>query len=396
MAIAFSLAELSPAGRQLRQLAAGLGRAPRQIDVYAAWQKGQAPHPRAVVSEFGGIKAANTQLGIYQLIELERLMQLAERLGRRPTTRDIQAARKLGGPSIPKLNYYFGGITAACQLADIPQTRPAYPSRFELLQELRQLAEHLQRRPTNRDLRAAFREGHCHSDWTFRQVFGSYTAAVQQSRVDELDCVKEAQAKRLQQLRRARAKRSRAHWRNRRRNERRLVTRQLVELGLRLGRAPSRSDVNRASRQGQCVKAWTMGKLFGNFSAAVNQSGIHRILIVTQLQKLAVELGRPPTQDDVMEASKQGRCYSTHTIRRFFGDYHAAASAAGFDTRQCVNRDDDRLLQDLRRLSEEIGRVPTPGDINAGNRRQVCAHKTTYIRRFGSVSEALKAAGLVT
>ncbi|HSX48162.1 MAG TPA: hypothetical protein VLF41_01495, partial [Candidatus Nanoarchaeia archaeon] len=56
---------------------------------------------------------------------------------------------------------------------------------------------------------------------------------------------------------------------------------------------------------------------------------------------------------------------------------------------------DWQLSRELGVIAAEIGRTPTSRDIELGCQAGRCAHRDTYIRRFGSISEANRAAGLL-
>jgi hypothetical protein len=77
------------------------------------------------------------------------------------------------------------------------------------------------------------------------------------------------------------------------------------------------------------------------------------------------------------------------TVIEHFGSWNAAKRRAGLVPRRFASRDE--LLQLLRDLGEEIGRVPTAKDIEA--RRGRMPSKSLYWHTFGSLTNALREAG---
>jgi hypothetical protein len=72
-----------------------------------------------------------------------------------------------------------------------------------------------------------------------------------------------------------------------------------------------------------------------------------------------------------------------------FGSWNAAKRQAGLVPRRFATREE--LLDQLRSLGEEIGRVPTAKDIEA--RRGRMPSKSLYWHTFGSLTNALREAG---
>jgi len=72
-----------------------------------------------------------------------------------------------------------------------------------------------------------------------------------------------------------------------------------------------------------------------------------------------------------------------------FGSWNAAKRQAGLVPRRFATREE--LLDQLRALGEEIGRVPTAKDIEA--RRGRMPSKSLYWHTFGSLTTALREAG---
>mgnify|MGYP006279947471 CR=1 FL=1 len=110
--------------------------------------------------------------------------------------------------------------------------------------------------------------------------------------------------------------------------------------------------------------------------------------LLEDLRELADELGEPPRFEEMV---KHGD-HRARTYTKRYGSWAEALEAAGLDpedrsggTQQVST---DQLLADLRRLHEELGRVPTATDVVEEGSHGIA----TYQRRFGSWSEALEAA----
>ncbi|MDP6626755.1 MAG: hypothetical protein QGG50_02550 [Methanopyri archaeon] len=83
---------------------------------------------------------------------------------------------------------------------------------------------------------------------------------------------------------------------------------------------------------------------------------------------------------------------STLTYQKRFGSWSNALRAAGFRPRRS-HYTDDELLDDLHRLAGELGRVPTSEDLRG---RKGYPNTGTYQARFGSWSGALERAGFAS
>ncbi len=77
------------------------------------------------------------------------------------------------------------------------------------------------------------------------------------------------------------------------------------------------------------------------------------------------------------------------TVIEHFGTWNAAKRAAGLFPRRFLTRDE--LLEQLRRLGEELGRTPTARDLT--ERRRSLPSVSLYAHTFGSLASALREAG---
>ena len=124
---------------------------------------------------------------------------------------------------------------------------------------------------------------------------------------------------------------------------------------------------------------------------AAFQAGIRRrytdAQILEALRASAERLGRSPTMKE-FAADAQAEMHP-QTVIEHFGTWNAAKRAAGLMPRRFATRDE--LVEQLRRLGEELGRTPTADDIR--QRRGTMPSASLYWHTFGSLTTALREAG---
>src|SRR5437868_10286079 len=104
--------------------------------------------------------------------------------------------------------------------------------------------------------------------------------------------------------------------------------------------------------------------------------------ILDELGASAERLGRSPTMREF--AADAETTVHPQTVIEHFGSWNNAKRAAGLVPRRFATRDE--LLELLRRLGEELGRVPTAKDIDA--RKGTMPSKSLYWHTFGSLTAA--------
>ena len=109
--------------------------------------------------------------------------------------------------------------------------------------------------------------------------------------------------------------------------------------------------------------------------------------ILEELRTAAERLGRSPTMREFARDPDAG--VHPQTVIEHFGTWNAAKRAAGLYPRRFLTRDE--LLEQLRGLGEELGRVPTARDLGA--RRRSLPSASLYAHTFGSLANALREAG---
>ncbi len=109
--------------------------------------------------------------------------------------------------------------------------------------------------------------------------------------------------------------------------------------------------------------------------------------ILAELRDSAARLGRSPTMREF--AADPASSVHPQTVIEHFGSWNAAKRKAGLVPRRFATREE--LLQQLRDLGAELGRVPTAKDVEA--RRGSLPSKSLFWHTFGSLAQALREAG---
>ena len=109
--------------------------------------------------------------------------------------------------------------------------------------------------------------------------------------------------------------------------------------------------------------------------------------ILAELKACAERIGRSPTMREFVR-DRRTRVHP-QTVIEHFGTWNAAKRLAGLTPRRFATREE--LLDRLRDLGHELGRVPTTRDLR--ERRQTMPSKSLYWSTFGSLSNALREAG---
>jgi HNH endonuclease len=109
--------------------------------------------------------------------------------------------------------------------------------------------------------------------------------------------------------------------------------------------------------------------------------------ILDALRASAERLGRSPTMKE-FGADPEAEMHP-QTVIEHFGTWNAAKRAAGLMPRRFATREE--LVEQLRRLGEELGRTPTAHDIR--ERRGTMPSASLYWHTFGALTTALREAG---
>jgi hypothetical protein len=109
--------------------------------------------------------------------------------------------------------------------------------------------------------------------------------------------------------------------------------------------------------------------------------------ILAELSECAQRLGRSPTMREF--AADPGTNVHPQTVIEHFGSWNEAKRKAGLVPRRFATREE--LLDLLKGLGEELGRIPTARDIE--EHRGSMPSKSLYWHTFGSLANALREAG---
>jgi len=109
--------------------------------------------------------------------------------------------------------------------------------------------------------------------------------------------------------------------------------------------------------------------------------------ILEELTASAKRLGRSPTMREF--ADDPNTSVHPQTVIEHFGSWNEAKRKAGLVPRRFATREE--LLELLRELGKELGRIPTARDIEANRGRM--PSKSLYWHTFGSLANALREAG---
>ena len=175
---------------------------------------------------------------------------------------------------------------------------------------------------------------------------------------------------------------------------------QLQTEGKRLGKSPSAANIAESSRDGRTASFSVFQRIFGSFNDAlsvaglsVNQGRYSKRELIAQLKSEAKRLGKSPKVSDINEASKEKRTAEAGSFFNAFGSFNNALSAAGLSVNQ--GRYSKReLIAQLKSEAKRLGEVPTRTGIEKSSKEGRTASRYTFCNAFGSLSNALEAAGL--
>src|SRR5438093_10934612 len=110
--------------------------------------------------------------------------------------------------------------------------------------------------------------------------------------------------------------------------------------------------------------------------------------ILAELRASAERLNRSPTMREF--AADPETTVHPQTVIEHFGSWNEAKRTAGLVPRRFATREE--LLELLKSLGEELGRIPTARDIEEHRGRM--PSKSLYWHTFGALAYALREAGL--
>ncbi len=345
---------------ELRRVAEEVGRTPRTRDVQ---QHGQYSHT-LYYDRFDSWEAALDAAGLeiddhrYSKEELiDELQRLADG-DEPPTMADLNEHGEYSpSPYVDR----FGSWNDALEAAGFePRHSTTAISENELLEDLRRAAEECEP-PTSK----AIREQLDHSKSTYRNKFGSWTDALEEAGVSLIG------------------------------GGRRLSQEELLDeiqrLTDELGHPPTLDDLRKHGKYSpptyyRRFESWSDALAAAGCSTGDEEVRIADETLIQDLHRLADDLDRPPTLQELRECGEYG---ATTYIKRF-GSWRAALETAGYEPREPESEIPKAdLIAELRAVAEELDEQPSAAQMNEHGEYWV----STYRRRFGSWQAALEAAG---
>jgi len=303
------------------------------------------------------------------------LQAISQRLGKTPTTTDINELSKAGW-SYPLGNYYdvFGGFVEAVKKAGLKANYKQKFDKEKLLGELRELRSKLKRPLLAKDVIAARKKGKVSSIYHFQRAFGSVPKAIEAAEAGKKIYTS---GEMIEILRRLNSKLDRP------------VLASNINKLFRLGEGPSHRAIEREF--GGMAKARKAASINNSYK---KDSGATRYWqkytpeeLIKQLKKLGEKLGRKPTDRDINKARKEGLCASATTFARMFESLPNAYRKAGFEKVKPRSYSDKEILDALNNLAKEKGGMPTFHEIAAASKAGRCPSPGTIVKRIGKLSD---------
>lgn len=168
----------------------------------------------------------------------------------------------------------------------------------------------------------------------------------------------------------------------------------LREFAAEKGRPPTAPEAN---EQEGFPSATTFVNHFGSWNAALAEADCetrHRHRsddeLLADLRELVDTLGKHPSCNGIDDHEEMA---SAATYQRRFGSLNAAIAKAGLSTFSRASYSDADLVEALRRLADELGRPPRADELDT---RSDAPSQMAFIDRYGSWNAALVAANLDT
>lgn len=153
--------------------------------------------------------------------------------------------------------------------------------------------------------------------------------------------------------------------------------------------SPSKSDFHEHGT----ISPGTVENSFGTWNDGLRGAGLNTTQdskvpdseVIRAIRTLADQLGHPPTAADMDECGS----YSTAVAQRCFGDWNSALRQAGFEPHIQRNIPEEQLHEEIGRLTDELGHVPSSIEMTEHGRFSI----GVYTTRYGSWQVAIEAAG---
>ncbi|WP_337653229.1 homing endonuclease associated repeat-containing protein [Halomontanus rarus] len=372
---------------ELERLHTELGRTPTIEDMNDHGKYSQRPYSGHFGSWTDALKSAgltpNREINIPVDDLLAELKHLSERIGKVPSASDMGSEGNFSTyPYLDRFGSWRGALEEAGFSED--EIPPAHigngAGRDELIDEIRSIAEKLQKIPTREDMNE-------HGKFTggpYTRRFGGWNNARKEAGVcSGGDHLPESAEIPLEGARSG----------SNPIPEEDLLD-ALESAAAELGRPPTGKEV-------ETISGYTTGtyiQRFGSFQKAKKLVGLDAKIIypsrrvgtedslLEEIDRLADIANRTPRTADVDAHSK----YSIRPFRREFGTWNNALRAAGYEPNHINNISKSELLDELKRLAERIGSAPSQNLMMREGKFSPGPYEST----FESWNDALREAGL--
>jgi hypothetical protein len=287
---------------------------------------------------------------------IKEIDRLHDMLGKTPSLRDMDQQGNFGSKTYQKK---FGTWNNALRAADLSVNKQQKITESDLVKELKRIAEKLERTPTSRDM-AELGE---YASSSYTNTFGSWNDAIQEANLEIT-------------------------------RHRHISKSELIEELKRLADELERTPTSRDMIEHGNHSPTSYTRAFETWNDAIQEANLettrHRQVpkseLIEELKRLADKLGQTPTNDQMMN---EGR-FAVGAFVTAFGSWNAAIEAADLEKHIQLNVSRSDLLDEIKRLADELGRTPRVTDMDADGE---FAH-ATYERLFGSWAESLNQANL--
>lgn len=168
-----------------------------------------------------------------------------------------------------------------------------------------------------------------------------------------------------------------------------------------LGRAPTTDEITQFAKRGRSYQLKDYYEAFGSYVAALKKGKIklryrqefteaERELLLEELRALSRKLKRPLLGKDVFAARKKKWVSPINHFQIAFDTVPQAIAAAGVSPKVSYTREE--MIEILRKLDAKLDRPVQTSDIEALYRAGKGPAKNSFVREFGGVAKARKAA----
>jgi transposase-like protein len=318
---------------------------------------------------------------------ISELRQIAQTLGKTPTTNDISRLSK-EKKSHTRENYYavFGSYVEAVKAAGLKQHYRQEFDKEKLLSELREIAKTLNQPMFARHVVEARKKRLVSPQNHFDKAFGSISKAIEAAGVNEkypFDDFSYLPRKQGEYLPRAKQ------------FSRDDLIRHLKKLELKIGRIPRQKEINENYKKDARPSLKAYLNEFGTLSNARKAARILNVQwqkfskteLLEQLKTLGEKLGRRPTDRDIIRACAAGETASAQVFANNFGSLPKACEAAGFEILKPGQYTDREIIKRLRKLRQKLGKRIGWNDLERASLEGWCPSPNTVYRRIGNVDK---------